>query len=75
MLTYSTDISEGIILPHTLSIIYKVEMHLQEFSEQIKRFTLVRKDNSKSTSEVAYRKEHYNLLIVNMNFNLLLFKI
>ena len=74
MLIYSTDISEESILPYTLSILYKVEKYFQESCEQ-SVFTLVRKDNSKNTSEVAYRKEHNNLHIVNINFNLFISKV
>jgi len=38
-------------------------------------FTRIGKDNSKNTSEVIYRKDHYIFHINNMNFNLLIFKI
>jgi hypothetical protein len=38
MLTYSIANSEGSILPYTLSILYKLEMYLQEICEQIKSF-------------------------------------
>jgi len=38
MLTYYTDISERSILPYTRSILYKLEIYLQEISEQIKSF-------------------------------------
>jgi hypothetical protein len=38
-------------------------------------FNLIIIDNSKNSSEVADRKEHYNFHMVNINFNLIGFKI
>jgi len=38
-------------------------------------FILIMEDNSKNSSEVAYRKELYSLHMVNINFNLIIFKI
>ena len=38
-------------------------------------FILIIENNSKHPSEVAYRKEHYSLHMVNINFILLIFQI
>jgi len=38
-------------------------------------FILIIENKSKNSSEVAYRKEHYSLHMVNINFILLIFHI
>jgi len=75
MLTYSTDISERYTFPYIFSIQYEVEIYLQDTSEKFKIVHLRRKDNSKNTTETVYGKEHYSLHTVDMNFNLIIFKI